>query len=195
MESKDYGPMPTPPQDHGTGERPDPLAGHSIIIDTKEKRPLVFPGEIRAVRRHLDTGDYSISGYEDRFTVERKSLADLVGTVTHDRKRFVCELERMTAFEFRRILIVAPFAAVARGRFRIGRGVHSFNPRAVLGSLMAFDIRYGVPVEFASGPGEAAERVALWARYFVREREGQHRAAPDPGTAGPQERPAIVHRA
>ena len=87
----------------------------------------------------LATGDYSVRGYEGEFTVERKSLPDLVRSVTHDRERFVRELERMRAFEFRRLLVVAPF-----GRVRLGDcacGGYSFsaaNPRAVLASLTGY---------------------------------------------------------
>lgn len=136
-----------------------------IVIDTREQTPLVFPSGVATVRGTLRTGDYSVAGHEAAFTVERKSLADLVNTVIHERERFERELERMAAFAFRRLLIVAPFREVARGGYRFSRA----NPAAVLASVATFEVRYGVPAVFAHDAGEAAALIVLWARYFDRE--------------------------
>jgi ERCC4-type nuclease len=49
-----------------------------IVIDTHEIQPLSFQ-RLQTVRGTLTTGDYSNSGLEDLFAVERKTVADLVG--------------------------------------------------------------------------------------------------------------------
>ena len=81
-----------------------PPISPTIIIDTREQRPLTFK-HFPSVTACLSEGDYSILGYEGRFTVERKSIADLVGSVTHDRARFERELP-YGGYDFRRLLIV-----------------------------------------------------------------------------------------
>ena len=139
----------------------------TIIIDTREQTPLFFPACVPTRRATLKTGDYSIAGYESEFTVERKSLPDLVNTVIHDRERFERELERMQTYRFRRLLITAPWSRVLSGDY----GFSMANGRAVMASVHAFEVRYGVPAVFVDGPQAAATRVVWWARYYVRERE------------------------
>ena len=138
----------------------------AIVIDTREQTPLAFPSAIPTVRGTLPTGDYSVTGFADVFTVERKSLADLVHTIIHDRARFERELERMRPFAFRRVLVTTSYEAVARGEYAHSRA----NPRSVVASIAAFEARNNVPFVFAANPSEAAARLVDWARYFVRER-------------------------
>lgn len=83
-----------------------------IIVDTREQKPLEFPVSMRGT---LHTGDYSIEGFENRFTVEHKSIADLIGTcdgrkakgkAKSNRDRFKKELQRMKdGFDFYCIVI------------------------------------------------------------------------------------------
>ena len=49
-----------------------------VVIDTREQLPYEFEDSIT---RTLQTGDYSIFGYEDQITVERKTKADAYGTI------------------------------------------------------------------------------------------------------------------
>ena len=136
-----------------------------IVIDTREQTPLRFPEGVETIRATLRTGDYSVGGYEDSFAIERKSLADLVNTVIHGRDRFERELARMDGFKFRRLLVTCPFARVDCGGYDFSKA----NPKAVVASVNAFEVRYGVPVVYAADATEAARRVLDWAHYFVRE--------------------------
>jgi hypothetical protein len=43
-----------------------------IVVDTREQEPLVFKS-LQAVRGTLLSGDYSVAGLEELFSVERKS--------------------------------------------------------------------------------------------------------------------------
>lgn len=138
----------------------------TLVVDTREQTPLTFPEDVPTIRAGLRTGDYSIAGCEDQFTVERKSLPDLVHTIIHDRARFVRELERMRTFDFRRVVCTASMDAVRRGKYK-----HSMaNPKAVVASIAAFEIRYNVPFVFAGSSDEAARRIVDWARFYTRER-------------------------
>jgi ERCC4-type nuclease len=49
-----------------------------IVIDTREPDPLAFERR-SSIRGTLQTGDYSVAGLEDLFSIERKTVADLVG--------------------------------------------------------------------------------------------------------------------
>ena len=68
----------------------------TIIEDSREQRSLDFapfaPFGVAVERRKLRTGDYSVAGYEHHILIERKSLQDLVGTLTHGRERFLREM-------------------------------------------------------------------------------------------------------
>jgi ERCC4-type nuclease len=47
------------------------------VVDVREQTPLVFT-RLQAVSGTLYSGDYSIQGLEAIFSVERKSIEDLV---------------------------------------------------------------------------------------------------------------------
>jgi hypothetical protein len=78
-----------------------------VMIDTREQRPFDFHGlradarndyrplKVTTLRGTLRSGDYSLAGFEDCIALERKSLADLYGTIGQGRDRFVRELERL----------------------------------------------------------------------------------------------------
>jgi len=80
----------------------------TIAIDTREQAPYYFnnlhagsdksyrPMEIQTARVTLQQGDYSIVGHESHVAIERKSKADLFGTLSAGRERFQRELERLT---------------------------------------------------------------------------------------------------
>ena len=67
----------------------------TILVDTREQKPFKFAGYKKLVRK-LNYGDYSMIGYKKIVAVERKSPADLFGTMAtmKSRTRFLAELER-----------------------------------------------------------------------------------------------------
>jgi hypothetical protein len=57
----------------------------TIIIDTREQTPWEF-GFHTTSKRKLDTGDYSIEGFESLFTIERKrSVSEIATNLTEGR--------------------------------------------------------------------------------------------------------------
>ncbi len=55
--------------------------GHPpLIIDNREQTPLTFE-HFPSRRGTLQSGDYSLARFENRFTVERKSIGDLIGSL------------------------------------------------------------------------------------------------------------------
>ncbi len=134
-----------------------------LITDTRERTPLCFQ-HLETVPGVLQTGDYSIQGLEHLFSVERKSIADLVQSVTRERKRFERELHRLRGFHFKRLLVIGTEQEIREGKY-----FSKTNPKAVLHSLYAFEARYDVPVIFVPTPEQAALIVERWAYWYARE--------------------------
>jgi ERCC4-type nuclease len=66
----------------------------TIIVDTREQIPWEF-GYHDTAKRKLDTGDYSIEGFENLISVERKkSVSELATNLSESR--FVDVLERLS---------------------------------------------------------------------------------------------------
>lgn len=113
----------------------------TIAVDTREQQPYEFDG---AQVTTLPTGDYSIVGLEDRVTVERKTKTDAYGSLGHGRARFRREFERLAQYDYAVVIVEDTVAGFLR------RPAHSkMNPRSAIGSLLAWSVRYRVPVFFA----------------------------------------------
>jgi len=132
-----------------------------IVVDSREQAPLEF-SRLPSRPGSLSTGDYSIAGLENDFAVERKSVADLIGSLTSGRERFSRELERMRSLNFCRLLIVGSEQDIAEGRYR-----SNASPTAIMHSLYAIESR-GVPIVFSPTPAEAAALVERWAWWRAR---------------------------
>jgi ERCC4-type nuclease len=80
----------------------EPWTFEDIVIGTgKERRQIILP----TMRGTLRTGDYSIRGYEKSIAIERKSKADLFGTIGSSRDRFVRELSRLNMMDWAAVII------------------------------------------------------------------------------------------
>jgi len=132
-----------------TTKIPDPV----IIVDTREQKPFSFYG-CETTRRKLETGDYSIEGLTHRVAVERKSIPDLINSLTNDRERFMREVKRMT--EMKRdhqkddghlVLVVVEGTLQDIRVLSEGSGA-SFN--SILASLASLHASWGLPVVFCN---------------------------------------------
>lgn len=127
----------------------NPKSDIKIIIDTREQRPYNFDN---SVSQKLQTGDYSAVGFEQLVIVERKSKADLIGTITRHRARFKRELKRMEPAPFACVVVECSLLDILNDDYQGG-----IPPRAVLGSIMSIIIDYGVPVFFCGDRAGAKE--------------------------------------
>lgn len=59
----------------------------SVVIDKREKTPWLFSGHTVS-RAMLKTGDYTLRGYRDYLSVERKSWVDFMSCITTEWDRF-----------------------------------------------------------------------------------------------------------
>lgn len=143
-----------------------------IVIDNREQRPLHF-ARLSSVLGTLYSGDYSFKGGEALFAIERKSLDDLAGCCVSKededgrfsgRPILEHELHRLRGFRFARLLVVGSVQEILRHEYR-----SRIEPKSVLHSLSAWEVRYDVPVVFEATPADAAIRIESWAYWFSRE--------------------------
>ena len=135
-----------------------------IVIDDREKRPHRFETETRTAR--LETGDYSLSGGEHMIAIERKTVDDLVGSLSCGRKRFEAELSRARGFHYFAIVAETTFSDLAGGTYR-----SNMNPKAAVQSLLTFSVRYGVPVFFAGSRENGSDITESLLLKYARECE------------------------
>ena len=135
----------------------------TIVTDTREQWPLQFT-RCQSITGTLPTGDYALEGL-NHLCVERKSLPDLVACCcSQQRDRFEAELMRMKAYRFKCLMIEATAKDIYTGDYR-----SQANPESVMGSLMAFGIRYDVWPIFAGDPQQAAKMVEHLALMIMRQ--------------------------
>ena len=121
-----------------------PSPAFNILIDTREQTPfLFFDYPCSTSTGTLHTGDYSVSGFESRILIERKSLADLASCMTAGRDRFERELERMRPFESACVIVEEPLTAIRHSSYR-----SNHNPRSFEQSILSFSTRYRGPFLF-----------------------------------------------
>lgn len=119
-----------------------------IIIDSRERRPLVFGCD--SIVKKLHVGDYGASFSDNHvFTVvfERKSIADLFGTLTFGYDRFRKQINRASKASI--IMIIA----VEGTKERVLEGYkHSKrDPASIIKQLETIRIKYSVETIFFPG--------------------------------------------
>lgn len=138
----------------------------TLLIDTREQLPLMFD-DWPTASATLPVGDYGIAGFSDwdnpRFVVERKSLSDLIGSLTFGRDRFMREVEKLRQFGFAAIVIEASEAEVLNGNYN-----SRTPPQSILASLAAIQVRAGVHILWVGDRHGAEVCVKRLARQFGR---------------------------
>ena len=132
-----------------------------LLADTRERASYDFRRFIRwfagIERRALRVGDYSIAGLEDRVAVERKSVEDLFNCCSPcgSRDAFVRACARMGALDFAALVIEGSLEEVLDGT-----EWSDMHPNAILGTLQALAVRWGIQPWFAGTPALAEELTA-----------------------------------
>ena len=126
-------PLPVVAERGGTQLRtPLPVA----VVDTREQNPLCFRrfrGWFAKVeRRALRLGDYSVQGMEDTRAVERKDLADLIGSFTTNRTVFVDRLRRMAELPHSLLVVTSSLTEI-----KSAYPYRAANPNHITQSLLA----------------------------------------------------------
>lgn len=123
----------------------------AVAIDTREQAPYSFaeiqagsdksyrPIVVETVRMTLQQGDYSIVGHESHIAIERKSKADLFGTLSAGRDRFQRELQRLAnCVQWSAVVVEAEWSDILNNPPEFS-GLH---PQSITGSVLAWMQRY-----------------------------------------------------
>lgn len=133
----------------------------TVIIDTREQAPFTFTElladasqqnadgtrliAVPMAWRALRAGDYSIDGWENRIAIERKSPADLFGTLGARRKQFEREHERLAEIiaegGWAAVVIESNWTEMLRRPPEHSR----LKPKTAFRTSIAWSRRYGVP--------------------------------------------------
>lgn len=78
-----------------------------VITDTLEKKPWDFSFyNLKQISKPLKTGDYTLEGYEDILTIERKATTgEIAGNFGHLKRQFYAELDRMKQFKYKYLIL------------------------------------------------------------------------------------------
>lgn len=139
-----------------------------VIIDTREVRPYRLQ-DVPIVFQALQTGDYSVKGFTDKIAIERKTHGDLLNSLGHGRERFMAEMERLSKFQTKALMIETHMDALFRGTHPFQKGM---RPEAVIGSLVKILVDYGIPVITAHGYRYASELTLKILRRFYELQRG-----------------------
>lgn len=137
-----------------------------IITDSREQLSLDFSKfrDVESVRTKLDAGDYSVVGYENLISFERKSVQDLVGTLVSGHQRFLRELERMKNYKEKYILIEHSPAILYSYCVKHG-WENKFN--TIIQSLLAYACHYQCRVRFCKDREDMAAYIVRKSREFI----------------------------
>jgi len=136
-----------------------------VLVDTREQRPLAFPPDVEVRSATINAGDYTAAGVEQYARIERKSSADLWGTVHQGHDRFNRELSRLGDFPRAGIVVDDAPSAVAAAR-----AVGLSDEKKILSylDLLAELMWTGrVPMYFGGDRAGAARRVVMLLRSAV----------------------------
>lgn len=132
----------------------------TIIIDSREQIPWTFKNFTTA-KKKLDTGDYSVEGFENIFTIERKkSVAEIANNITE--KRFLNELERLRSYEHKFLLLEFSLSKVID--YPVGSDVPKrvweklkITNKYILKFLTSISIEYNIQMFFCDNEYNAEE--------------------------------------
>lgn len=128
------------------------VCDYRILIDQREQAPFRFTGLrqresegggaviVETDTTHLVTGDYTLGGLEDRIAIERKSKADLYGTLGRGRSRFERELVRMQTISsgdgggFTAVVVEADWMDL----LQVPPAFSRISPASIEGTILAF---------------------------------------------------------
>lgn len=135
----------------------------TIIVDTREQHPWQFKYHTTSNQK-LDTGDYSIDGFQDILCIERKNgIAELANNMTENRFKDV--ISRMSQYKHAYILIECNYDQMMN--YPIGSDVPKklwnkikISPAFIMKFITELSIKHNIHVIFC-GCASWAEKTAL----------------------------------
>lgn len=142
----------------------------TIVIDVNETLPWGFQSitdrdgkliKVQTTEKALWTiglGDYTIEGMEEDIQIERKSLEDLVGTLSGRRENFEAEVARLDSLcSFAAIIVEGSWVDILEDSH-----THGARAKSVSRTFLSWSIRYPNVRWIMTAGREHAEIVAYW---------------------------------
>lgn len=127
-----------------------------LLCDSREQLPIhrhLSPAVTYELGVTLQTGDYSLRGYTELCAWERKSLPDLIGSLTQGRERFSDCIRRLAKYQYKALLIEATREEVFAHAYR-----SLATPQSIIGSTRSFLTDWGIATVWCGdAKGVAAE--------------------------------------
>lgn len=111
-----------------------------VIIDTREQKPLFVktPGLVKVIST-LHDGDYSIKGFEDKFSIERKQVSDFFSYIGKEREKTIKKLERLQCFDFAALVVESDLEDLLAPQIYT-----KLSANHVWGFTASINIKYGI---------------------------------------------------
>jgi len=131
-----------------------------VIIDTREQQPWHFERTI-AEHKKLDTGDYSVEGYEHLLCIERKkSVSEIANNITESRFKDV--IERMNSYKYSFLML--EFSLNDIYRYPVGSNVPKhmwsklkISPGFIIKNLLELQLKNNIKILFCDNPTNASK--------------------------------------
>jgi len=114
-----------------------------LIVDTREQRPFFDPPPSGLVlqKKALKHGDYSIYGFEDKVTIERKKMSDLMSYIGSERDRTVAKLNAMADLDFKALVVEENWDDLF-----LPKAYSRLSPATIRQALVSFQLRFGLHI-------------------------------------------------
>ena len=137
---------------------------YTILIDSREKKSYEFKNSVVGT---IPLGDYSIDGMQGEVAIERKSLADLFGTLGGGHARFKNELIQAQNLDFFAIVIDGTREQIKKKDFPKSYKTKMLG-YVILKQLDSIIVRYKLPVFFAADRSEGKQIVKGLLEAYLR---------------------------
>lgn len=131
-----------------------------VIVDTREQQPWEFE-RTAVANRKLDTGDYSVEGYENLLCIERKkSVSEIANNITESRFKDV--ISRMSQYKYS--FLICEFDLEDIYRYPIGSNVPKrmwdkikITSGFIMKNLLEIQLKHNIHVVFCGDPSNATK--------------------------------------
>lgn len=120
--------------------------GMIILQDTREQYPLFvdpLPPGLCVINTALTDGDYTLKGFEDVFSIERKRISDFLSYIGKERKRTTIKMDRFSRMEWVGLVIECNEPDLLMGYHR-----SALTPEQIRAALVSFEVRYGIHIYY-----------------------------------------------
>ena len=127
----------------------------TYLVDSREQKPYAFKGcDVETIA--LKTGDYSVKilgmNYNTEIAIERKSLQDMIGSITQGRERFEKEMVRSLEIPHFYLIIEGSWDDIYSHNY-----ISQIPPNSVINTILGWQIKYGYHIIIADNHRRAED--------------------------------------